>query len=332
MASSLRIYKALADESRLRLMRLLSRTALNVNELQDILQMGQSRVSRHLKILADVQLISNRREGTWIYYQWEERATDTIIGDTLAFLQRHERSVPNFEIDLQRMEGTIERRKMQTRQFFDNISELNELEHRSLNGHYYRGIALSLLPERNRQILDMGTGAGLLLPALVSRAQHVIAVDASPTMMDLARRTLGPQEERCEFRQGDLEQLPVADAEVDTVVLCMVLHHLSHPAAALAEAHRVLKPGGWIIIVDLHHHTDESLREKLADLWLGFKPNEVFSWLKRLQFIIAESDIVGETSTLKLITFKGQKRWQQKQPLPSLIEPESAEMVKPTTR
>ena len=95
MAGSLRIYKALADESRLRLMRLLSRAALNVNELQDILQMGQSRVSRHLKILADVQLISNRREGTWIYYQWEERATDTIIGDTLAFLQRHERSVPN---------------------------------------------------------------------------------------------------------------------------------------------------------------------------------------------------------------------------------------------
>ena len=332
MTDSLRLYKALADETRLRLMRLLSRAALNVNELQDILQMGQSRISRHLKILADAELINSRREGTWIYYQWKERDTAGLVGDTLAHLKRHERTVPEFETDLQRLEGAIERRKEQARQFFDNISEATDLEHRSLNGQYYRGVALSLLPERSDAILDMGAGSGLLLPALVQRARQVIAVDASPTMLELARETLGGQHERCDFRLGDLEQLPVADAEVDAVVLCMVLHHLSRPAAALAEAHRVLKPGGWITIVDLHQHTDESLREQLADLWLGFHPEEVSGWLKRLRFNIAESEVVGEAAALKLITFKGQKRWQQKQPLPFLIKPGQGEMVKPTTR
>ena len=332
MTDSLRVYKALADETRLRLMRLLSRAAFNVNELQEILQMGQSRVSRHLKILADAELISSRREGTWIYYQWQERDTTALIGDTLAHLRRHERTVPQFETDLQRLEGAIERRKEQTRRFFDNVSEPADLDHRSLNGQYYRRVALSLLPQRSDAILDMGTGSGLLLSALVQRARKVIAVDASHTMLELARHTLGGQRERCDFRLGDLEQLPVADAEVDAVVLCMVLHHLSRPAAALAEAHRVLKPGGWITIVDLHQHTDESLREQLADLWLGFDPDEVSGWLRRLRFTIAESEVVGEAAALKLITFKGQKRWHQKQPLPFLTKSGQGEMVKPTTR
>jgi ubiquinone/menaquinone biosynthesis C-methylase UbiE/DNA-binding transcriptional ArsR family regulator len=332
MTDSLRVYKALGDDTRLRLMRLLSRAALNVNELREILQMGQSRVSRHLRILADAELISSRREGTWIYYQWIEGDTSGLVGDTLAHLRRHERTVPQFETDFQRLEAAIERRKEQTRQFFDNVSEPTDLDHRSLNGQYYRGVALSLLPQRSDAILDMGTGSGLLLPALAERARQVIAVDASHTMLELARQTLGRQQERCDFRLGDLEQLPVADAEVDAVVLCMVLHHLSHPAAALAEAHRVLKPGGWITIVDLHQHTDESLREQLADLWLGFDPKEVSGWLKRLRFTIAESEVVGEAAALKLITFKGQKRWHQKQPLPFLIKPGRGEMVKPTTR
>ena len=157
----------------------------------------------------------------------------------------------------------------------------------------------------------MGTGSGLLLTDLLERADRVIAVDSSITMLNLARQTTGALAGRCDFRLGDLEHLPVADGEVDAVMVCMVLHHLSNPPDALAEAHRALKPGGHIAIVDLCQHDDESLREWLADLWLGFQLDAVQDWLEQLDFSIAGADVVGEPDSLKLITFQGQKKWRK---------------------
>jgi len=308
MADPLKIYKALADETRLRLVRLLARGPLNVNEIIDVLHMGQSRISRHLKILADVGLVVNRREGTWIYYQGNVNSSDLFTAEILSLLQRHERTLPWYTEDLQGLEAVIERRREQTRTFFDSITDPEELHrHECLSGAFYRQIVLSLLPEECQVALDMGTGAGLLLPELLARAERIIAVDASTTMLDLARRTAGEEAARCDFRLGDLGHLPVADGEADAVVACMVLHHLSKPADALAEACRALRSGGHIAIVDLHQHDDESLRERMADLWLGFSPEEVAGWLKDLDFNITRADIVGAGDSLKLITFQGQK-------------------------
>ena len=307
MADPLKIHKALADQTRLRLVRLLSRGPLNVNEIIDVLHMGQSRISRHLKILAEAGLVSSRRQGTWIYYQENANSPDPLTAETLTLLQRHERAIPCYTEDFQGLEAIIERRREQTRTFFDGITDPDEL-HQCLNGDYYRRIVLSLLPEKSRVVLDMGTGSGLLIPELLERAEQVIAVDASTTMLELARQTVGEKVERCDFRLGDLGHLPVADGEVDAVVACMVLHHLSNPADALAEAHRALRSGGQIAIVDLHQHADESLREQLADLWLGFPPEEVAGWLENLDFKITGPEIVGAPDSLKLITFRGQKR------------------------
>ena len=219
MPDLLQIHKALADETRLRLLRLLSRSPLNVNEVIDILRMGQSRISRHLRILAEAALVTRRREGTWIYYERSSEPADKLVVDMLLLVSEHENAVPHFEPDMQRMEAAIERRRQQTRSFFDSRRDGDELRHRSLDGAYYRQVALSLLPERCETILDLGTGSGLLLPALLECADRVIAVDASTTMLDLARVSAGSEISRCEFRLGDLEHLPVRDGEADAVVL-----------------------------------------------------------------------------------------------------------------
>ena len=308
MADPLKIYKALADETRLRLLRLLQRGPLNVNELIGILRMGQSRISRHLKILTEAGLVTFRREGTWIYYQTAGATDETLVEDTLAHLRRYETELPHYAEDVQNLEGLIEGRRARTRTFFDNIADPDrQLDHQSLDGQYYRQVALDQVSGASQVALDMGTGAGLLLPGLLERAEQVIAVDASEPMLGLARRTVAGRADRVDFRLGELEHLPVADQEVDAVMACMVLHHLSHPLEALREAHRALKPGGQLCIVDLHQHSDESLRERLADLWLGFLPAEVEGWLLSLQFTIAAAAVVGAPDSLKLITFQGRK-------------------------
>ena len=319
MPDLLQIHKALADETRLRLLRLLSRSPLNVNEVIDILRMGQSRISRHLRILAEAGLVTRRREGTWIYYERSPDPDDKLVADMLLLVGEHEHALPHFEPDMQRMEAAIERRRQQTRSFFDSRRDGDELRHRSLEGAYYRRVALSLLPERCETILDLGTGSGLLLPALLERADRVIAVDASTTMLEMARASAGADVDRCDFRLGDLEHLPVRDGEADAVMACMVLHHVSTPAVALEEAWRALGAGGELAIVDLARHDDESLRE-LADLWLGFQPAQMRRWLKASGFevehahtVTSEHDTNGN-SEIRLITFTGRKPWQRPQP------------------
>ena len=307
MTNSLKIYKALADETRLRLIRLLVRGALNVNEIIGILGMGQSRISRHLKILSEAELVTKRREGTWIYYEGNGQSPESVVVEAIEMCQRHEHMLPSYTEDLQALESVVEGRRQQMRNFFDNIEDPDQLQ-QALDGNYYRRIAIEKVPKNARTVLDMGTGAGLLLPGLLRRAERVIAVDSSTTMLDMARRSLGKETMRCDFRLGDLGHLPVADGEVDLVMACMVLHHLSHPAEAISEAHRALAPKGRLVVVDLYRHEDESLREKLADLWLGFLPSEVEGWLHEHRFTMEGAEVVGADNSLQLIAFQATKK------------------------
>ncbi len=307
MKDPLKIYKALADETRLRLVRLLVRGALNVNEIIGILGMGQSRISRHLKILAEAELVTKRREGTWIYYAGNGQSDEAIVVEALELCERHEQALPNYAEDLQALENVVEGRRQQMRNFFNSIEDPQQL-HQALDGDYYRKMAMAQVPDSVGTVLDMGTGAGLILPGLLRRAERVIAVDSSTTMLDMARRALGKETMRCDFRLGDLGHLPVADGEIDLVMACMVLHHLSRPADALREAYRALKPGGRLVVIDLYRHEDESLREKMADLWLGFLPSEVEGWLREHRFTTESAEVVGADNTLQLIAFKAIKK------------------------
>ena len=309
MANMLKIHKALADETRLRMVRLLERGALNVNEMTGILNMGQSRVSRHLKILAEAGLVTSRREGTWVYYHGSGGPdADPLITDVLGLLKRHEDVLAFYSEDLQGVQAVVQQRREQTRTFFDSIENPDQLQYHCVKGSVYGKIALDLLPERAERALEMGTGAGLLLSGLLSKIERVIAVDSSMTMLDMARKAVGAKAVHCDFRLGDLGHLPVADGEVDLVVACMVLHHLSSPADTIREAHRALERGGRIVVVDLHRHQDEALRESMADLWLGFTPDEVRGWLEENKFEITGAAVVGEPDSLQLITFQGQKK------------------------
>ena len=244
-----------------------------------------------------------------MYYQGSDGSdADPLIADALGWLRRHEDKLPFYSEDLQGLKTIVERRREQTRTFFDSIEDPNQLQHHCINGSVYRQVALDLLPARANRALEMGTGAGLLLSALLKRIEQVIAVDSSTTMLEMARKAAGAGAVRCDFRLGDLEHLPVADGAVDLVVACMVLHHLSSPADTIREAHRALERGGSIVVVDLHRHEDEALRESMADLWLGFTSNEVRGWLEKSQFEITGTEVIGAPDSLQLITFQGQKK------------------------
>ena len=307
MFDLLRIFKALADETRLRLLRLLVRGPLNVNEILSVLAMGQSRISRHLKILSDAKLLTNRREGTWVYYQSNVDKNSKFIGEILSLLHRHEQELPHYSSDLQGLEQVVEQRLHNTRNFFDNITDPNEL-HETIGGQQFREIALNHVPSDCEKALDLGTGAGLLLPDLIKRVSKVIAVDSSKTMLNMAKNVVDDGLNHCDFRLGDLSHLPVADREVDCVIACMVLHHISTPQNCLREAYRVLKKDGTLVIVDLFRHQDDSLREKMADLWFGFLPDEIANWLKYEKFSIEHSQVLGNPEEFRSLLFKARKK------------------------
>ncbi len=306
VADLLRLCKALADDTRLRLVRLLLRGPLSVNEVTQVLGLGQSRVSRHLRILAESGLVVGRRQGTWMYYQASPAAAEPLVADAAAFVHRHERGVSAYTDDLARLEAVLERRRQRTRAFFDQVTDPDALQP-LVDGDHCRQVALSLLRHGGARYVDLGTGAGLLLPALLECARQVVAVDASPAMLALARRTAGGAAARCDFRLGDLGHLPLADGEADGVVACMVLHHVSDPAGALAEAARVLAPGGQLAVVDLEQHHDERLREQAADLWLGFAVGDLEGWLHQAGVVVEQATVVTSPGRHPLIAIKGRK-------------------------
>ncbi len=188
MLDQVKVFKALADETRLRLMRLLARGALNVNEIIGILEMGQSRVSSHLRILAEADLVTSRREGTWIYYQWSSAdGASTLVGDTLAHLGAHERDLSHYESDIQGLAAVVARRLDQTRSYVDSLQDPHEfLEHHSLDGQFYRQVAVELMPDQCRTVLDMGTGSGLLVPKKQWKKTDPVKIELRGSKLDLA--------------------------------------------------------------------------------------------------------------------------------------------------
>lgn len=266
---ALAVFKALSDETRLRLYRLLARFELNVGEIVGVLGMGQSRISRHLRILVESGLLTARRDGLWVFY----RAPDSPQRQALAPLVGE--CGPGE--DLERARKCLEARALETRRFFNAIAPDWRAMRREVLGEVdLDGLILSLLPP-GAKAADLGCGPGDLLEAMGAKAGGLIGVDASPAMLELARRKPGLA--GASLRVGELEHLPLADAEAQAAVLSLTLHHLSDPAAALAEARRVVAPGGVLVVADYLKHQAEHMRERYGDRWLGFTPEEMSRWL-----------------------------------------------------
>ena len=278
-------FKALADETRVRIVNLVLFHELNVNELVEILNMGQSRVSRHLKILTDCGLLISRRDGLWIFYKASETGKGRRFIDSVKYLLENNRT---YETDLARAEEVLQAGRREMKRFFDSLaSEWDLIKHRYI-GRADLGREIVERLGRCDTAVDLGCGTGDLLPGLYEKAETVIGVDSSPRMLEQARRRLSVNYEKIQLRIGELEHLPMKDEEADYAVINLVLHHLPDPAAGIREAHRVLKKHRNLIILDFNKHLEESMRSRYGDRWLGFTQKEMENWLAEAGFLIKE--------------------------------------------
>ncbi len=277
--------KALADETRFRLFHLLYHHELNVHEVQEALEMGQSRISRHLKILADAGLLQARRDGLWVFYsaQHAER-THKIYA---AFFNGHEEG-SQLQEDLNRALTLLEERSRKTTRFFNSIAEdWDRLKRDILNGINMTERIVRHVPECIT-VADLGCGTGELLLALTDRAKQVIGVDNSPNMLEKARQKIRGQDSRITLRLGELEHLPLRDQEADCAVINMVLHHLAKPLDSLREACRIVKEGDTLLVVDFQKHSNENMRRQYGDRWLGFEKLELEGFLHKAGFTLKD--------------------------------------------
>lgn len=268
MTNSIRHLKALADETRLRLALVLHRYELSVNELVTLLGMGQSRVSRHLKILSEAGLVKARRDGLWVFYSAPESGEGReFLDSVLAFARRGGEG----RADLDMAAHIIEERARDTRHFFNSIAEDWDELNREVLGEFSLAAAVrAAVPPGCGIAVDLGCGTGEVLESLRGGCREVIGVDGSPRMLELARRRFGGDAPDVSLRIGELDHLPLRDGEADFACINLVLHHLSSPEAAVREIARVLKPGGLVLVTDFDKHQLEDMRSSYGDRWLGF--------------------------------------------------------------
>jgi ArsR family transcriptional regulator len=285
---TLKALRLLTDKGRLRLLRLLQQEELSVAELQEILATGQSSISMQLSQLKQAGLVEVRRVGQKSFY----RAVDggqTLVSGILAEASAE---IPETSLDNEGLQLALKHRKDHLRSYFDSLAGRFAKDY--VPGRSWRALSemfLRLLPPL--VIADLGAGEGTLALMLAQRAAKVIAVDNSVKMVE---HTAGLAERNgvsnLECRVGDLEDLPLAAGEADIALLHQSLHHALHPDRAAAEAFRILKPGGRIVIVDLLKHNFDQARELYADVWLGFSQAEIADMLRRAGFHRADISIV----------------------------------------
>jgi ArsR family transcriptional regulator len=275
--------KALADPSRLRLVAVLLRGEFTVQELTHILAMGQSRISRHLKILTEAGVLSVKRQGTWSYYRAGGKCP--FFEAIRPALEQRFGELPEHDSDLATLTELLEERRHRSQQFFDqHARQWDDLARKLLPVPDYLERLLASVPQ-SVTVVEVGLGTGGLLPALAARAGRVIGVDHSPAMLEEARRRLAAVGlADIDLRLGEMAHLPLPDKSAGCAVLNMVLHHAADPGAVLHEIRRVLAPGGVLVLADLARHEREWVRERLADQWLGFGEDEVAAWLTAAGF------------------------------------------------
>ncbi|MDQ8183205.1 metalloregulator ArsR/SmtB family transcription factor [Pelagicoccus sp. SDUM812005] len=285
--------KTLADPTRLRILNLLSRDELSVAELQEALGMAQSRISSQLAVLRQSELVADRREGKKSFYSLSPNIPPSESALLKAALSAAENS-NEIQEDLANLDHVIAKRRRQAEEYFNLIA--GRLGKNYCPGRSWEGIGhflLYLVPKI--RVVDLGAGEGLISQLLARHAEHVYCVDSSPRMVevgtDLAKRN---KLDNLEYIHGDIEETSLPDQSVHLALLSQALHHALHPERAIAEAFRLLKPGGRLVILDLKEHNFEKAHELYADRWLGFPENKLHHWLKAAGFENVEVTTVAK--------------------------------------
>jgi ArsR family transcriptional regulator len=272
-------FQALADPTRLRIVMLLRLIELSVGELAHVLGQSQPRVSRHLKILADAGLLERRKEGSWVFVTLADVERDEpmfALIETWSDAATRE----SFCADAARTENIRTERAEAANRYFAGHAEIWD-QIRSLHvaeSEVERAIDAALGKRSLGRLVDVGTGTGRMIELFGPRATAAIGIDRSSDMLRLARVKLEAAAIQASLRQGDMYSLPLADQSADTIVIHQVLHYAHSPAAAIAEASRVLAPGGTLLVVDFAAHDREELRASDAHIRLGFEDEVMAAW------------------------------------------------------
>jgi len=292
MQSTLNSLRTLSDPTRARLMHLLQTEELSVAEIQEILGMGQSRISTHLAQLKRAGLVQDRRVGKNIYYSWASGGPirQPELGSLIGLATRE---MPEANSDCSALNHVLAKRRDRAREYFDKLA--GKFGRSYCPGRSWQGLAhllLTLVPPID--VADLGAGEGMLSQLLARRARRVIAVDNSERMVEVGTQLAKDHGfTNLEYRLGDLEDPPIGESSIDLAIFSQSLHHANSPQKALVTARRVLRSGGRLVVVDLLAHSFEQARELYADLWLGFSEVELLHLLEQAEFQNVEVQIVS---------------------------------------
>jgi SAM-dependent methyltransferase/biotin operon repressor len=284
----LKSLKLLADPTRLRILMLVSTEALSVAELQEILGMGQSRISTQLSQLKTAGLVSDERSGKNNMYSC------TADVELLEVARLAASEVAEVEADQSALRHLLRKRKDSARAYFDELAGRFGKDY--VPGRSWKALAEALIKVLNyRVVADLGAGEGTLAQLVARRAEKVIAVDLSPKMVEFGQ-ALAMQNglANLEYRLGDIEEPPIGEGEVDLAILSQALHHAEHPQRAINAAFRILRPGGRLIVLDLVQHSFEQARELYVDRWLGFTESALAEMLETAGFTEIETIVADK--------------------------------------
>ena len=278
-----KVFKTLSDPTRLRILSLLERESLVVQELMEVLGMAQSRVSRHLAILREAGLVEDRRDGTFVSYRFVP-PEDGAWRDTWRLVHANLESDDTAERDRAVLERVLESRGPKPPNFFDTVGPEWDAIRQVFDDDILRARAVTRIVDPGQRVVDVGTGTGVLACELAQLGLDVVGIDSSESMLEAARSKLEglrlPATGHIRFEQADAGALPFDDGELDAAFAHMVLHYMPAPEVVVTEMARIVRPGGHVVIVDFRAHGIEWMKRDFGVRWMGFSQDDVAGWFE----------------------------------------------------
>ena len=302
---TIKLFKVLGDESRLKILYILEKAEFTVSELVDMLSIHQSNISRHLQQLREAGLVFDRREGSLVYYRWSENLRNSH--ELLSVVKSAWKDINDLNLLENHLNSILYQRRTQSQYFFDSVAGRYHSIAEPGGGVEVVLRALGSLVNYQHAV-DIGSGEGDISSIISRGCEKVTAIDFNQKMVKVMEERFAQANlDNVSVKQGDIDKLPLDDDCADLVIMSQVLHHAAKPEMALQEMLRILKPGGKYIILDLLAHDQDWVREKMGDQWLGFDPERLAQWLKNLGNKPQSQEIIHINRGLPAIFISGIK-------------------------